>query len=163
MSRAKKNRYFGIMPQDKFSIKPKVTDSSFYNIIDTASFYKIISRSNRDYYISRTLDTVKFEKDNTGFKFYKNGKVGLFFDVDFNDVNSLNPLKALMGYYDFKDGKLYMEFLCYNWHSGYFLDKYKSSNIKEDKIYLIWLDYDDQEVYRKQKLSDNFLKYSPDW
>ena len=88
-----------------FSFKA-IENIESYKIIDTSAFYKLVldenlikSRKNR----YESLEMIE------GLKFYKNGRVGYFRDVDFDSIETLNPKKAIMGLYDFSNNLYFAE------------------------------------------------------
>ena len=88
-------------------IKP-LEFNSVYSKIDTTVLYKDCSN--------------KYKK---AIKFYKDGKVGCFFYVDSTDKTTIDPRRALMGKFELKNGKIYMNFIARNSQVGRFLLKEK--------------------------------------
>ena len=99
------------MKKHKFSLTANIgEENKVGSIIDLNVIYKKIKVKN-----------VKYNKELTRFKvrylkFYKNGKVGIFTD---KTIEEINPLKADMGIYEYKNSKLYYEFFFHTAQAGY--------------------------------------------
>ena len=84
-------------------IKPN-TDETVYRIIDTSKIYYEISITDN------FRKPVNFPGYKANYlKFYKNGRVTEFSDVDFEDENSFNPKKAKSYLYNYKKEKLIIQ------------------------------------------------------
>lgn len=129
-----------------FSIK--LSRDIVYDQIDTMVFYK----------------SYRYKNSESGIKFYKDGKVGYFHYVDYNDSTALNPKRALMGVYKIENGQIYMEFLARNPQAGYFF--LREEGMVKDSILITkgtGRFNKDTTLYIKQKIPTNWLIYSPDW
>lgn len=76
----------------RFTIKPS-ENLDLYKIIDTSSIY-ILTNIYNDGNLKINIPQ--------GLKFYKNGRVGNFRDLDLKLRKPLNPKKAEMGFYKYK-------------------------------------------------------------
>lgn len=125
------------------------------NCIDKTKLYELISVESK-YGGIRT----KIKSGKVYLKFYEEGKVGKFYNYDTQDLESLNPLKANMGYYQCNDSIL-------RW-ATYFDHPQGGKVFKEDYIItkdsLITLEGNDYiRKYKPIFLNKDFLKYQPDW
>ena len=100
-----------------------------------------------------------------GIKFYPGGKVGYFKDVDFKDINTLDPKKSIMGYYNFSKNKVKVEFIVDFPQAG--------KQIWREEIILTKDDFndtltpfvkkvEDSVMYKKIKIPDKKLINQPD-
>ena len=148
----------------KFTVKPN-SNEDFTKVIDTSVFYQAILS---DEFISE----YSLQNYNNGFKFYKNGKIGFFKDVDFNDVESFNPKKADMVYYNFS-GKEFIIEVVYPIPS-LIGEKYKlskreiileKSSMDSLTIRTYKSSTTDNRItkYVKRKIPKEALNYKPDW
>jgi len=158
---------FGMYRFKKYYPADLVKNDNIYKDIDTAAFYKLILNDEKDYFIDRKLDTIKYNSVNKGYKFYKNGKVGYFESMNIENKLSFNPQISHMGYYGYKNGNIYIELMLNHPQSGIFLSRYKIVKIEKDMLY-IFISSNAQgggyeETLRKEKIPKEFLIYKPDW
>lgn len=87
------------------------------------------------------------------YRFYKDGKVGVFSDYN------LDPRRAIMGLYEVKKGKLYIEYYWYSTQAGYYRVK-----IMIDKNNDQLLGYSEDYIYslKKENINGKFSDI-PDW
>lgn len=145
----------------RFSIKPN-ENLDLFNYIDTSSFYKLLL--NKNLIKSRKNRSINIEMVE-GIKFYPDGKVGYFKDVDFKDINTLDPKKSIMGYYNFSKNKVKVEFIVDFPQAG--------KQIWREEIILTKDDFndtltpfvkkvEDSVMYKKIKIPDKKLINQPD-
>lgn len=85
----------------RFRIQPN-QNKDYIKYIDTTVFYLTVLPKEE-------VEIYNLENYQTGYKFYGNGRVGLFKGVNFNDLEEFNPKKATMGYYNYDGTNFYME------------------------------------------------------
>ncbi|MNL14061.1 hypothetical protein D3C87_1349900 [compost metagenome] len=125
-----------------------------YTLVDTTKLYKIVSGIS----IADGKPLVSLNK--TYLKFYKDAIVGTFYSFDLNDINSLNPKKAEMGYYWYdKEGLQIKTFFEHPQGGGW---------VKENKIECTGdtLCFTSNGILTKYKAIDlpkKFLVFTPDW
>lgn len=129
-------------------------DIKVFSLIDTTKIYEQIGAVDTIH--NEALQSVKQEF----IKFYNDGKVATFSKYDPNDISSLNPKKADMGYYEFKDGNLKTRFFFEHPQGGGWIKGIYKKNIGND-LYMTSGNLLLQ--YKAHKLSDKFLIYKPDW
>lgn len=141
-------------------IKPN-TDDNVYKLIDTTKLYLEVS-------IANTLDSsVKQNSDNnlkstsTYLKFYSNGRVGEFKNIDFNNIETLNPKRAESYLYKFKNNKLIVQVYFKHTECGECFIKKEASNISNETIELTAENY--IYTYKKVEMPQAYLIYKPDW
>lgn len=136
----------------RFTIKP-TENLFFYKVIDTSSIYILT-----DIYNNGSLNI----NIPQGLKFYKNGRVGKFKELDlkFTEITNLNPKKAEMGFYKYHNNRLEIEFMSNSAQSGNFLTK-KEVLIKGDTIVSSYGNF--EYIYVKKIIPKDFLIYKPDW
>lgn len=137
-----------------FKIKQN-SNNKVYKYIDTNVVYKLISLK----YNGSVTQNYNYRK--YFLKFYDKGRVGKFDVFDINDNNCINPKKADMGFYNFNDGILQVEF--YHVHpqgNFFYIDKMK---IFKDSI----VGYDDkfksESIHIKILIPKDWKRYNPDW
>lgn len=129
-------------------------NSNVYNIIDTARLYQIVSAV-------AVSDNKPLNSVNKVFlKFYADGRLGTFYNYQPEDIGSLNPKRADIGYYRYKDNQLEI--------STFFEHPQGGGWIKEriTKLHRDTLQASTEQVITKYKmldLSPGFLIYKPDW
>ncbi len=151
----------------RFSIKPN-TNKEVFSIIDTTCFYKWIKIDDKDYFINSKSEKQKVSTLKSGLKFYKNGKVGNFWEYDASIVSSVNPERAEMGLYNYtEENGLRIQFIYYHVQSGYFIAKNKLLNKVGDTLVVesIKTAQGGGDIYKyvKETLPKAALKYKPDW
>lgn len=129
-------------------------DLEVFKIIDTTKLYGIISAI----YVpeNKSLFSVK----QRYLKFYNNGKMGVFYYFDIEDVNSLNPKKADMGYYNLVNDKLTIQFYFKHPQGGGFI-KEKLHKVSNDTLQ--FLSDNVLTTFEPIQLPKEFLIYQPDW
>lgn len=131
---------------NKFSIKiNQGEEEKIKNIIDLDAIYtaKIIYPKMDSYY----------HKSYQRYKFYKNGRVGIFVGDD------LEPKKAQMGGYEVKEEGIYIEYFSYSIQAGYFRVKILLRE-KEKNIYGYYGNH--IYIFKKEKIEGIFSD-NPDW
>ncbi len=136
-------------------IKPN-TDETVYRIIDTSKIYYEISITDN----FRKPVNIPDYKANY-LKFYKNGRVAEFSDVNFEDENSFNPKKAKSYLYNYKKEKLIIQHYFKNPQCGQCFIKEKFNRISND---IFELENDSYiSTYKAIEMPKSFLKFKPDW
>jgi len=129
-------------------------DSIVYNFIDTAKIYEIVS------VVSRSDNKPLESMNKTYLKFYENGRVGTFYSFDKNDLNSLNPRKAEIGYYKHNGENLEIKTFFEHVQGGGWM---KENLIKSDHDTLFFVTDHILSKYIMRSLGKRFLIYKPDW
>ena len=93
-------------------------------------------------------------------KFYANGKVGTFYFYNLSDMNSLNPKKADIGYYNYRDGQLIVQSYFDHVQGGGYV---KEFFIKKNDSTIVFTNIEYVHTYKIINLPKNFLIYKPDW
>lgn len=142
--------------------KPRFNKNQFSLRANTGEEVKIRNIIDIDYvYKLEKVTNITFNNELTNFKqiylkFYKDGRVAIF---DIDTIEGVNPQKAIMGIYQFRNNKLYYEYFSYSPQAGYFKTK-QELLIKNDKLLEKSEDY--ISIYGKYIfLSDKEIK--PDW
>ena len=132
----------------RFSIK-KCSDSLVFNKIDTSAIYISVKKDN-----------------NTGLKFYGENKIAFFDSINLNNISTLNPKLASMGYYSTCNNINLIQFSFYNYHSGTYISK---SEFKINNDTLVNYSLPSPQggnfymKYIKVQLKNDDLIYKPDW
>lgn len=164
---SQRNEFGRLRPNsDRFTVKPD-TSNIINKEMDTSAFYLRVSKNDIDYMFDINNDKRLIRDVGIGFKFYSKGKVGMFYNIDFNDNKTLNPKRAVMGFYQEINGELYLEFLLNHVQSGNFLVK-KEVLVSENsflkiKSYKKAISPEYISTYEKVSLPKAFLIYKPDW
>ena len=126
-----------------------------YTMVDTSKIYQIVSG------VSLPDNKPLTSLNKTYLKFYGNGRAGTFFSYNPKDPGSLDPKKADIAYYRYKDGGIELEtFFEHVQGGGWVKDKMVASgntdtlSFVSDKILT---------KYKKLDLPKEFLIYKPDW
>lgn len=138
---------------NRFTIEAN-TNNNVYQLIDTTKIYEVISIEEINY--KKKLGIV----NKSYLKFYANGRLGEFYGYNKNDINSLNPKKARMALYNYKDNKLIIQFYFY-YPQGDGLRKEMFHKFERDTLELISENY--LSKYKMIPLSKEFLIFKPDW
>lgn len=134
--------------------KGKEVDPKVFSIIDTAKIYEQVDAIDTTH--KETLQNVKQEF----VKFYNNGKVATFSNYDPNDISSLNPKKADMGFYEFKDQNLKVRFFFKHPQGGGWVKAAYKKTVNDD----FYMTSGNLLIhYKIHNLPDKFLIYKPDW
>jgi hypothetical protein len=136
-------------------IKPN-TDESVYNIIDTTKIFSEISITDD----SGNPVSIPNYKSNY-LKFYKNGRVAEFSDINLQDISSFNPKRAKGYLYNLKNGNLVIQVYFKNPQCGQCFIKEKFNKISEDTFELKNDSY--ISTYKALEIPKDFLVYKPDW
>lgn len=132
----------------------KNKDLEVFKIIDTTKIYKI---NAHEYMVdNKNYNGVK----QMYLKFYRDGKMGVFYFFDIDDVNSLNPKMADMGYYNFINGKLTIQNYFKHPQGGGFI-KDKLHKVSNDTLQ--FLNGNVLTTFDPIQLPKKFLIYKPDW
>jgi len=133
-------------------------------MIDTTATYKYV------YYIRDSINIIKnyIVYDDVRLLFYQNGRVGLFYDYKFSNKNiDYNPDKAVMGYYQYKDGLLYLEFLGSSPQAGAYRIMEIAMKSTEDTLISAMKKIPQgggyKKVYVKCDLPKDVKKLKPNW
>lgn len=133
-----------------------------YKLIDTSSIY-ILTRAYYDGSSDKRVGDVVSRLN--GIKFYRGGKACYFTDVQFDDVQSLNPMNASKGIFCFQDTINRLEFKFKHVQAGVFLSKEVIKTFNSDGFVTYTLKSPQgggyYSIYKKKKLPENFLKYAP--
>jgi hypothetical protein len=141
-------------------IKPN-SDNNVYRLIDTTKLYLEVS-------IANTLDSsVKQNSENnlksnpSYLKFYSNGRVGEFKNIDFKNIETFNPKRAESYLYKLKNNKLTVQVYFKHTECGQCFIKKEVSNISNETIELTAENY--IYTYKKVEMPQTYLIYKPDW
>ena len=152
---------FGRKRPLKLSSHNDPVDPVVFTLIDTAAVYERIN-----VFTERNPEpTYKYAK--AYLKFYGNGRVGDFamYNISeaFKDVKLLNPGRADVGYYKYKDAEKGLEIRTLFEHvqGGGFI-KHRLVKSSNDTL---TFSYDNRQLtqYKKIKLPEKLLIYKPDW
>lgn len=129
-------------------------NDSIFKIIDTTKIYERVT-------VLSLLDNRPYDNFKKIYlKFYNNGRVGTFYYFDKDDIESINPKKADIGYYKFLNDDLIIQtYFEHPQGGGYTKDKL--SQVSSDTLVLINEFYLDK--YKAIPLPKYFLKFKPDW
>ena len=149
--------------RNKFSIK-KISankDLKAYEIIDTSKIYKLINiKAINDEKVSSDLSSLN-EKNPSYLKFYENGRVGEFINIDIEKIETFNPKKAKSHLYSLKKNKIVVqEYFKHTECGECFIKKILTKN-SENKIILSSENY--IETYIEIEIPKKYLIYKPDW
>lgn len=155
----RKNNYNSVrVPISKFSIKPN-NDSRVYDMIDTTSIYMNVEINGCEKIMDGKGGFKTVKSMNNGIKFYGNGRVARFQNVNFQNVETLNPQKAGMGIYELTKEGIVAQFVSQSKQAGVFIIQ-KKVTIKNETLTL----KDESYVYKYvKKHFDRKLIYRPDW
>jgi hypothetical protein len=129
-------------------------DSRVFSIIDTAKIYEQVGAIDTTH--NESLQNVKQEF----VKFYSNGRIATFSYYDPNDVSSLNPKKADMGFYEYKDRKLKVRFFFKHPQGGGWVKGVYKKTVNDD----FYMTSGNLLIhYKIHNLPMKFLIYRPDW
>jgi hypothetical protein len=141
-------------------IKPNNNDEA-YKIIDTSKIYKLVNiKITNDERLSYDLNGMN-ERNPKYLKFYKNGRVGEFRNINLNDIDDFNPKRAESHLYQFKKGKLIVQEYFKSPQCGECFVKSLVSKVSESQI--IFTSENNIETYEKIEIPNSFLIYKPDW
>lgn len=168
ISCATQRNEFGRLRPDSSRFTIKSSTNNFINKqIDTSAFYLKISQDNTDCMFDIKNEKRLIRDIGIGFKFYSKGKVGMFYNVDFKNIETLNPKRAVLGFYQEINGELFLEFLLNHVQSGNFLVKKKililDNSFLKIKSFKKAISPEYISTYEKVNLSKEFLIYKPDW
>lgn len=101
--------------ENKFSLESiQGEETKVRHLIDLDCVYKL----SKVIEITNNQELIDFKQ--IYLKFYRDGKVAIFEE---NNIDGLNPKKATMGIYQYKENKLYFEYFSYSKQAGYFRSK----------------------------------------
>ncbi len=139
----------------RFSLNANLgEESKIKHLISLDSIYKLVKVIYKEYDKEEYKELINFRKRY--LKFYENGKLAIFEE---EMLHEMNPKKSIMGIYEYKNNKLYIEYFSYSVQADYFKTKqelYIQNNklIETDKYY--------RHIYEKMYLpSKNDIR--PDW
>ena len=112
------------VPITRFSIKPN-TDTIVYNIIGTASIYMIVKINGSKKIEDGAGNYKMVNAMNNGIKFYGNGRVARFKNVNLQNPGSLDTKKAGMGIYTLGNKTIIAQFVSQSKQGGYLLSRKK--------------------------------------
>ncbi|WP_131494669.1 hypothetical protein [Flavobacterium aquatile] len=142
-------------------IKPN-KDNQAYEIIDTTKLYKLIAIENRLQDENMKLEFKKNVDSNPKYlKFYANGRVGEFRNINLNNVESYNPKKAESNLYQFKNKKFIIQSYFVNAQCGQCFVKQILRKNPNGEIEVLSGDF--TYTYNPINISKDFLIYKPDW
>lgn len=141
-------------------IKPNNNDD-VYKIIDTSKIYKLHNIvCQTDEIVGNDLNGMN-ERNPSYLKFYKNGRVGEFRNIDLSDIKTLNPKKAESHLYSFKNNKfIVQEYFKHPQCGECFVKKILTKN-SQNQIVLSSENY--TYTYAEVDIPLNYLIYKPDW
>jgi len=125
-----------------------------YGIIDTAKLYQLTSAVS--VFDGKPLNSI----NQVYLKFYSNGRVGTFYSYSPGEVGSLNPRRADVGYYQYKENHIEIRTFFEHPQGGGWV-KEQIVKLRPDTIQ----SRTDQILtkYKVLPLSPAFLVYKPDW
>ncbi|MDH7913870.1 hypothetical protein [Winogradskyella sp. SYSU M77433] len=141
-------------------IKPN-SNPIAYNIIDTSKVYLKISTINTFDNSKDSISNKNIKSNPTYLKFYRNGRVGEFKNININDINDLNPKKAESYLYRYKKGKFIVQVYFKHPQCGECFIKETLNKISNDTIKIISGDY--ISTYIKKDIPKKYLIYKPEW
>jgi len=140
---------------DLFKMK-LINNDSLYKVVDTTKLYKlqnVFNVADNEY-----LDNFKY----VYLKFYSKNKVAMFYYFDINNIKSLNPENADMGYYNYSKGKITTQIYFESPQSeGYIKEEYII--IKNDENIIKFKGNNYINEYKILDLPKEFLICKPDW
>jgi len=146
-----------------FKLKPNRNDL-VYKMIDTTASYKYV------YYVWDSVNVIKkyMMYEDVRLLFYPNGKVGLFYDYNSpTKVIDYDPSKAVMGYYEYRDGVLHLEFLRKSPQAGNFRTMEVVMKCTDDTLISAMKKIPQgggyKIVYVRTDLPKGIKKLKPDW
>jgi len=146
---------------NRFTIKPN-KNKNYIQHIDTTVFYMAILSEE-------FVEKYNLENFKSGIKFYGKGRVGRFKGVDFNNVESFNPKKATMGYYNYSDEGFYIEDIYEIPGGTHRLSKHEVLLSESSKDTLVIRTFksatsaDKTVKYVKKVIPKEVLNYKSDW
>ena len=136
-------------------------DENAYQIIDTSKIYKLVKiKIVGDEYDRNGLNSMN-EKNPSYFKFYQNGRIGEFRNINLNDIETFNPKKAQSHLYQLKNSKFIVQEYFKHPQCGECYIKKSLTKISENEIILSSENY--IETYNKIEIPKKYLIYKPDW
>jgi hypothetical protein len=129
-------------------------NSSAFSIIDTSKLYQIVSA------VALADHKPLISLNKVYLKFYANGKLGIFYNYRPEDISSLNPKRADVGYYRYKDNQLEINTFFEHPQGGGWVKELVMKSHRDT------IQSTAQRVLTKYKmldLSPEFLIYKPDW
>lgn len=137
-----------------FTVKEN-SNNKVYEILDTNVVYKLILLKYNG------LVTQNYNYRKYFLKFYDKGRVGKFDVFDIKDNNCINPKKADMGYYNFNNGILQVEFFHVHPQGNFFyidsMKLYKDSIVANDNK------FKSESIHTKVLIPKEWKRYKPDW
>ena len=101
------------------------------------------------------------ERNPSYLKFYKNGRVGEFRNIDLNYIETLNPKRAQSHLYNLKKDKFIVQEYFRNPQCGEcFIKKLVTKNSKNQ---IILSSEEDTYIYKEVEVPLNYLVFKPDW
>ena len=143
--------------KSRYTLKPN-EDNSVYSKIDTNAVYRFAKEEYKN---------VSGMQIKSFYKFYSNGKIGLFYTAknDFNKDLLLDSRKAFMGFYSFNGKEIIAQFYNKNWH-GQDLET-DTLFIHQDTVVNVYSNSkNNSEVklsYVREKISNDVKIVQPDW
>lgn len=141
-------------------IKPNA-DPRAYTIIDTSKMYLEISLTNTFDNSKDSISNEYLKSNPTYLKFYENGRVGEFKNIDLNNINDLNPKKAESYLYRYKEGKFIIQIYFKHPQCGECLIKKTLNKISNDTIEIKSENL--ISTFVKVNIPKSYLKYKPEW
>lgn len=131
-----------------------ITDSIVYSLIDTAKLYEIVSAVS-------VSDNKPLNSMNKRYlKFYDNGRVGTFYVYRTDDLSSLNPKRAEIGYYKYNGKNLEIKTFFEHPQGGGWV---KELLTKYDNDTLEFISDGILSKYKALNIPKTFLVYKADW
>ena len=129
-------------------LKPNNNEAA-YTIIDTTKLYQCVSGHNLSSYL----------------KFYKNGRVAEFTQIDLNDIKTFNPKRAFSLIYQYKNGKFKVQTFFRNAQCGQCFINAKLFKISEGTIEVTSKSNNSvyTNTYKKVDIPASYLVFAPDW
>ncbi|KQB41121.1 hypothetical protein [Flavobacterium aquidurense] len=133
-----------------------INNDNTVKVVDTTKLYElqsVFSLTDNNY-----LNPFK----RRYLKFYRGNKVAMFYSFNIDDIGTLDPEKADMGYYNYSNGKITTQIYFESPQSeGYIKEKYII--IKNDANIIKFKGNNYIDEYKILDLPKEFLIYKPDW
>ncbi|WP_199120775.1 hypothetical protein [Pedobacter sp. ASV28] len=147
------------IPVSRFSIKPN-TNELAYQLIDTSAIYFNTRINGQETIKDSSGNDILLREKNNAIKFYKDGRIGMFEQVDLENIKSLVPTRGRMGIYNLSNKGFLVEFVYHSPQAGIFRGK-DTIRVKGDTIFRFDKKYEYE--YIKLRLSKKNLIFTPDW
>jgi hypothetical protein len=132
------------------------SDENVYNIIDTAKIYSEISITDNS---GKPVSIPDYKP--THLKFYKDGRVAEFKDIDMGTINSFNPKQARSSLYNLTKGQLIIQTYFRNPQCGQCFLKERFEKTSDGSFQLKNDSY--IKTFKATEIPKSYLIFKPDW